>query len=113
MKQTNNDIKTSFIGIDMSFTLNIETNYSPQEVCEAIRSALEHEKHVAKYKIKRYSTICQGYEEKLGYSSSELRGMFEAGKIGDSDFVDWYAAKRELDHWNNKLKILSGVSLSL
>ena len=95
----------------MSFTLNIETNFSPQEVCEAIRSALEHEKHVAKYKIKRYSTICQGYEEKFGYSSSELRRVFEAGKIGDGDFFDWYAAKRELDHWNKKLEILSGISL--
>ena len=42
----------------MSFTLNIETDFSSQEVTEAIRSALEHEKHVARYKIKRYSTIC-------------------------------------------------------
>ncbi|WP_410509248.1 hypothetical protein RSJ42_03040 [Methanosarcina hadiensis] len=95
----------------MSFTLNIETGFSPQEVCEAIRSALEHEKHVAKYKIKRYSAICQDYEERFGYSSGELRGEFEAGKIGDSDFFDWYAAKRELDHWNKRLEILSGISL--
>lgn len=97
----------------MSFTLNIETGFSPQEVREAIRSALEHEKHVAKYKIERYSAICKGFEGKFGYSSSELRARFEAGNImgEDSDFFDWYAAKRELDHWNKKLEILSGISL--
>ncbi|MDQ1276218.1 MAG: hypothetical protein QG610_1793 [Euryarchaeota archaeon] len=95
----------------MSFTLNIETGFSPQEVREAICSALEHEKHVAKYKIERYSIICKGFEEKFGYSSNELRRRFEAGKIGDSDFFDWYAAKRELDHWNKKFEILSGISL--
>lgn len=96
----------------MSFTLNIETEFSPPEVREAIRSALEHEKHVAKYKIKRYSVICKDFEEKFGYSSGELRARFEAGRIGeDSNFFDWYTAKRELDHWNKKLEILSGISL--
>ncbi len=54
----------------MSFTLNIETVFSPQEVCEAIRSSLEHEKYVAKYKIRRYSMICEDFEAKFGYSSS-------------------------------------------
>ncbi|AAM29960.1 MULTISPECIES: hypothetical protein [Methanosarcina] len=97
----------------MSFTLNIETGFSPQEVREAIRSALEHEKHVAKYKIDRYSAICKGFEKKFGYGSGELRERFEAGGIGkDSDFFDWYTAKRELDHWNRKLEILSGISFS-
>lgn len=96
----------------MSFTLNIETGFSPQEVCETIRSALEHEKHVAKYKIERYSMICKGFEEKFGYSSGELRARFEAGnKEEDRDLFDWYAAKRELEHWNKKLEILSGISL--
>jgi hypothetical protein len=108
----NHKVKTSFLGIDMSFTLNIETGFSPQEVCEAIRSALKHEKHVAKYKIERYSIICKGFEEKFGYSSGELRSRFEAGNVGeDIDFLDWYSAKRELDHWNKKLEILSGISL--
>jgi len=96
----------------MSVTLNIETDFSPQEVCEAIRSALEHEKHVAKYKVKRYSIICEDFETKFGYSSSELRAKFEAGNMGDeSDFFDWYAAKRGLDHWNKRLEVISGISV--
>ncbi len=103
---------TLLIGIDMSFTLNIETDFSPQEVCEAIRSAMEHEKHVAKYKVRRYSVICEDFETKFGYSANELRERFEAGNMGDeSDFFDWYAAKRGLDHWKKRLEIISGISL--
>lgn len=95
----------------MSFTLNIETNFSPQEVTEAIRSALEHEKHVARYKVKRYSTICRDFEAKLGLSSAELQTRIEAANINkDSSFFDWYAAKRGLDHWNKRLEILSSIS---
>jgi len=68
----------------MNVTLNIETDFSPQEVCEAIRSALEHEKHVAKYKVKRYSIICEDFEAKFGYSSSELKARFETGNMGET-----------------------------
>ncbi|WP_292388261.1 hypothetical protein [Methanosarcina sp. UBA5] len=95
----------------MSFTLSIETNFSPQEVTEAIRSALEHEKHVARYKIKRYSSICREFETKFGFSSAELQIKLETScENKESSFFDWYAAKRELDHWNKRLEILSGIS---
>lgn len=95
----------------MSFTLNIETNFSPQEVTEAIRSALEHEKHVARYKIKSYSTICRDFETKFGFSSAELQAKLETpNRNKESSFFDWYAAKRGLDHWNKRLDILSGIS---
>jgi hypothetical protein len=95
----------------MSFILSIETNFSPQEVTEAIRSALEHEKHVARYKIKSYSTICKDFETKFGISSAELRTKLETANLNkESSFFDWYAAKRGLDHWNKRLEILSGIS---
>ena len=95
----------------MSFTLNIETNFSPQEVTEAIRSALEHEKHVARYKIKSYSAICRDFETKFGFSSAELQAKLETpNRNKKSSFFDWYAAKRGLDHWNKRLEILSGIS---
>jgi hypothetical protein len=95
----------------MSFTLNIETSFSSQEVTEAIRSALEHEKHVARYKIKRYSTICRDFEAKFGLSSAELQTRFETASVNkESNFFDWYAAKRGLDHWNKRLEILSDIS---
>lgn len=95
----------------MSFTINIETNFSPQEVTEAIRSALEHEKHVARYKIKRYSAICRDFETKFGLSSAELQAKLDTpDRNKESSFFDWYAAKRGLDHWNKRLEILSSIS---
>ncbi|RXA20194.1 hypothetical protein EQO05_06330 [Methanosarcina sp. MSH10X1] len=95
----------------MSFTLNIETDFSSEEVTEAIRSAIEHEKHVARYKIKSYSTICRDFEAKFGLSSAELRTKLETEKmIKESSFLDWYEAKKGLDHWSKRLEILSGVS---
>ena len=96
----------------MSFTLNIETDFSPQEVTEAIRSAVEHEKHVAKYKVKRYSAVCEDFEKKYGFSSGELNLRLETASIREeNDFLDWYAAKRSLNHWSKKLEILSEISL--
>jgi hypothetical protein len=96
----------------MSFTLNIETDFLPQEVKGVIISALEHEKHVAKYKVKRYSTICENFEAKYGFSSGELRARFETGYIGEeNDLFNWYVSKRGLDHWSKRLEILSSISL--
>jgi hypothetical protein len=95
----------------MSFTLNIETSFSPQEVTDTIRSALEHEKHVARYKVKRYSAICRDFETKFGFSSNELMAKLKNANISkESIFFDWYAAKRGLDHWNKRLEILLGIS---
>lgn len=91
--------------------LNVETSFSSQEVTEAIRSALEHEKYVARYKVKRYSAICRDFETKFGFSSNELRTKFETANISkESSFFDWYAAKRGLDRWNKRLGILSDIS---
>jgi len=96
----------------MSFALNIETNFSPEEVKDTIRSALEHEKHVAKYKVKRYSLICEEYEKKFGFDSEELRTKLETKDIREeSDFFNWYAAKRGLDYWSKKLVIISDIRM--
>ena len=94
----------------MDFTLQIDTDYSLQETSEIIRSALEHEKHLAKYKIYRYSMICDEFEDKYDLISTEFMKKFEAGElIDDEKYLDWYAAKRGLDHWKKKLAVLEHV----
>ncbi|WP_243683891.1 hypothetical protein [Methanosarcina barkeri] len=81
----------------MSFTLNIETNFSPHEVTEAIRSALEHEKHVARYKIKSYSAICRDFETKFGFSSAELQAELETPTINkESSFFRLVCSKKRI-----------------
>ncbi len=39
----------------MTLTLDIKGDFTPQEVSEVIRSALDQNERVAKYKIKKYS----------------------------------------------------------
>lgn len=94
----------------MDFTLQIDTDYSPQEVSEVIRSALEHEKHLAKYKVYRYAMICDEFEDQYDMISTDFIQKFEAGEFMDDDkFFDWYAAKKGLDHWKKKLAVLNAV----
>jgi hypothetical protein len=96
----------------MDLTLQIDTGFSLQEASEIIHSALEHEKHLAKYKINRYAMICDEFEDQYDLISTEFIQKFEAGElIGEDNYFEWYAAKRGLDHWKKKLAILKGVRL--
>ena len=96
----------------MTLTLDIKGDFTPQEVSEVIRAALDQNERVAKYKIKKYSGICENFENKYGMDSDHFMEKFYSGELGDDDdFFDWYAAKRGLDIWNKKLKILSGIQI--
>ena len=96
----------------MTLTVDIKGDFTPQEVSEVIRGALEQNQRVAKYKIKKYSGICKNFEKKYGMDSDLFLEKFGSGELGDDDdFFDWYAAKRGLDIWNKKLKIISGIQI--
>ncbi|AKB37843.1 hypothetical protein MSSAC_3253 [Methanosarcina siciliae C2J] len=96
----------------MTLTLDIKGDFTPQEVSEVIRAALDQNERVAKYKIKKYSGICENFENKYKMDSDHFMEKFDSGDLGDDDdFFDWYAAKRGLDIWNKKLKILSGIQI--
>jgi hypothetical protein len=96
----------------MDFTLQIDTDYSLKETSEVIRSALEHEKHLAKYKVNRYSIICDEFEDQYDLISTEFMQKFESGElIEDEKYFDWYAAKKGLDHWKKKLVVLESIRL--
>lgn len=94
----------------MDLILQIDTDCSLQEASEAIRSALEHEKHLAKYRVYRYSMICDEFEDQYDLISTEFMQKFEAGEYMDDDkLFDWYAAKKGLDHWKKKLSVLNAI----
>lgn len=96
----------------MALTVGIKGDFTPQEVSEVIRAALEQNERVAKYKIKKYSDTCENFEKKYGMGSDLFMEKFDSGKLGDDDdFFDWYAAKRGLDIWNKKLKIISEIQI--
>lgn len=96
----------------MTLTVDIKGDFTPQEVSEVIRGALEQNQRVAKYKIKKYLGICENFERKYGMDSDLFLEKFNSGELGDEDdFFDWYAAKRGLDIWNKKLKIILGIQI--
>jgi len=92
--------------------VGIKGDFTPQEVSEVIRAALEQNERVAKYKIKKYSDICENLEKKYEMDSDTFMEKFDSGELGDDDdFFDWYAAKRGLDIWNKRLKIISTIDI--
>lgn len=96
----------------MPLTLYTKGNFTPQEASEVIREALAYNERVAIYKIKKYSGICENFEKKYGMDSDLFMEKFEAGELGDdSEFFDWYAAKRGIDIWNKRLKIISAIDV--
>jgi hypothetical protein len=96
----------------MTLTVDIKGDFTSQEVSEVIRGALEQNLRIAKYKIKKYLEICEGFEKKYGMNSDLFMEKFNSGELGDNDdFFDWYAAKRGLDISNRKLKIISEIQI--
>jgi hypothetical protein len=63
----------------MALTVNIKGDFTPQEASEVIREALEYKRRVTKYKIKRYSDICENFEEKYGMDSDLFMEKFDSG----------------------------------
>ncbi|MGB9939427.1 hypothetical protein [Methanosarcina sp.] len=96
----------------MTLTVGIKGDFTPQEVSEVIRGALEQNQRVAKYKIKKYLEVCEDFEKKYEMDSDLFMEKFDSGKLGDDDdFFGWYAAKRGFDIWNKRLKIISGIQI--
>ncbi|HUX55356.1 MAG TPA: hypothetical protein VMV77_00155 [Bacteroidales bacterium] len=96
----------------MALNVNVNSDFSIQEVSDVIRSALALDERLAKHKKARYYDLCKDFETKYKMSSDIFMQKFESGHLDDlDDYFDWYAAKKGFDHWNKKLNILSGISL--
>jgi len=82
------------------------------EVRRVLDSALRHEADLADARRAYFERACQAFERRYGMSSEEFLRQFESGALGDdADYFDWYAAKRGLDLWERRFRILSGVEV--
>lgn len=97
----------------MNIALQIqETEYSTDEVSDAVNFALRQETEQARMRSAHYEAICKSFEAVYGQSSAEFMQRFDDGDLGDDvDYFDWYAAKRAYDLWSRRFSILSGVSV--
>ncbi len=69
----------------MTLTVDIKGDFTPQEVSEVIRGALEQNQRVAKYKIKKYLGICKDFEKKYAMNSDLFMEKFDSGELEDDD----------------------------
>jgi predicted transcriptional regulator len=96
----------------MAMKIDIKVGYQVQEVSSIIKSALIRDAHIASYKKKKYMGVCKRFEKKYGMSSDEFMDKWESGMLDDRDnYFDWYAAKKGMDIWNKRLRILAGVNI--
>jgi hypothetical protein len=83
-----------------------------EEVREALQTALRNETEIARARRDSFEHACRAFEQQQQLSSVEFIQRFEAGQLGDEvQYFDWYAAKRGLDIWERRFRILSGVSV--
>ncbi len=80
------------------------------EVRNVLNSALHREADLASARRAYFEHACLAFEQKFRMSSDEFMRQFESGALGDeAQYFDWYAAKRGLDLWERRYRILSGV----
>jgi len=85
---------------------------NPDEVRRVLGSALRHEADLADARRGYLERACQAFERRYRMSSEEFMRQFESGALGDdTDYFDWYAAKRGLDLWERRFRILSGAEV--
>lgn len=85
----------------------IRSEYPKPEVEEAVTQALQSQAMVAGLRRDQFQRLCTEFERKHGLSSDEFMQRFEAGELGDdADYFDWFAAKRGLDLWDRRYRIL-------
>jgi len=96
----------------MAMKIDIKEGYQVQEVSSIIKSALIRDAHIASYKKKKYTSVCERFEKKYNMSSDEFMDKWESGMLDDrDDYYDWFAAKKGLDIWDKRLRILAGLDI--
>jgi hypothetical protein len=83
-----------------------------EEIREALQTALRNESELARARRDSFEHACRTLEQQHQMSSTQFMQRFDAGELGDdAQYFDWYAAKRGLDIWARRFRILSGVSV--
>ncbi|MBK5190267.1 MAG: hypothetical protein JJE19_02040 [Methanosarcinales archaeon] len=57
-------------------------------------------------------SACERFEKEYGLRSDEFVDKRESCELDDrDDYFDWFAAKKGLDVWDRRLRILAGVNI--
>jgi len=96
---------------EIALRTQFSTIVQPDEVRSVLNTALHREADLASARRTYFEHACRTFEQRYRMSSDEFMRQFESGVLGDeAQCFDWYAAKRGLDLWERRYRILSGVT---
>lgn len=97
---------------EIALKADFSTAVNLDEVRQVVDSALRHEADLANARRIYFERQCKHFEQEYQMTSDEFMERFESGILGDdAEYFDWYAAKRGLDLWERRLRILAGVQV--
>jgi hypothetical protein len=95
---------------EIALKTQASTEVERNKVREVLDAALRREADLASARHAYFEHMCRAFEQQHHISSDEFMEQFESGALGDdAEYFDWYAAKRGLDLWMRRSRILSGV----
>ncbi len=95
---------------EIALKTQASTEVERDEVREILDAALRREADLANARRTYFERKCHAFEQQHHISSNEFMEQFESGTLGDdAEYFDWYAAKRGLDLWERRSRILSEV----
>ena len=97
---------------EIALKAEFSTAVNPDKVRRVVDSALRHEADLAEHRRSYFEQQCSVFEKKYQMASDDFMERFESGVLGDdAEYFDWYAAKRGLDLWERRLRILVGIQV--
>jgi len=95
---------------EIALRTQFSTAVNRNKVRKVLDSALRNETDLAEARRTHFERDCHAFEQQHQMTSEEFMRLFESGALGDdAEYFDWYAAKRGLDLWERRFRILSGV----
>ena len=95
---------------EIALKTQVSAEVNRDEVREVLDTALRREADLASARSAYFAHMCRAFEQQHHISSDAFMEQFESGALGDdAEYFDWYAAKRGLDLWERRSRILSGV----
>ena len=95
---------------EIALKTHISTEIERDEVRQVVDAALRREADLASARRTHFERMCRAFERQYHMSSEAFMEQFESGALGDGvEYFDWYAAKRGLDLWERRSRILSEV----
>lgn len=96
--------------MEIALKTQLSAAVSMEEIHSVLDAALRRETELARMRRAYFERICNAFEQRYHMPSDEFIRQFESGVLGDeAEYFDWYAAKRGLDLWDRRVRILSGI----